>query len=217
MDTKSICSILKNLGTSTVSDAMDRLGYGAGLLDIKPVSVIKTICGQAFTVRYIPCGLTKQSVGDFLDDVQEGQVIVISNNGRMDCTVWGDIMSFYSSMHKIEGTVIDGVCRDLDSIREVGYPVYSKGAYMMTGKDRVACEAVNVPVNMCGRVVKPGDFILGDASGVVAIPQEMIEKVVETGLYISKTEQIIREEVKNGSTLKAARARNGYHTLQTKE
>lgn len=217
MDNHEICKLLKKFGTSTVSDAMDKLGYGAGLLGIKPVSVNKTICGKAFTVRYIPCGVVKESVGDFLDDVEQGQVVVIANNGRVDCTVWGDIMSYYASLHGIEGTVIDGVCRDLDSIRDVGYPVYSKGAYMMTGKDRVACEAVNVPVNICGRAVKPGDYILGDASGVVSIPNELIEKVIETAINIEKSEQEIRNEVSNGIKLKEARKRNGYHKLQTKE
>ena len=217
MEDKEIFKTLKDIGTSTVSDAMDKLGYGAGLLGIKPVSVQKAICGRAFTVRYIPCGTVKSSVGDFLDDVAEGQIVVISNNGREDCTVWGDIMSYYASIHHIEGTVIDGVCRDLDSIREIEYPVYSKGAYMMTGKDRVACEAVNVPVNICGRVVNPGDYILGDASGVICIPQEMIDKAVETALSIEAHEQAIRMEVGNGSMLKEARMRNGYHHLQTKQ
>lgn len=217
MDNREIYKFLKELGTSIVSDAMDKLGYGAGLIGIKPVSVNKAICGEAFTVRYIPCGVVKESVGDFLDDVIEGQVVVIANNGRTDCTVWGDIMSYYASLHGIEGTVIDGVCRDLDSIREVGYPVYSKGAYMMTGKDRVTCEAVNVPVNICGRVVKPGDYILGDASGVISIPKELIEKVIETAVYIEKTEQEIRNEVSSGVKLKEARRRNGYHKLQAKE
>lgn len=213
---KEICKKLKELSTSAVSDAMDKLGYEAGLFGIKPVSVNKKICGQAFTVRYIPCGIQKQSVGDFIDDVEEGQVVVIANNGRTDCTVWGDIMSFYAVLHRIEGTVIDGVCRDLDDIRAVDYPVYSKGAYMMTGKDRVACEAVNVPINVCGRVVNPGDYIFGDASGVIVIPEEIIDQVIDTALHIEAREEEIRNEIKNGSLLKDARAKNGYHTLQTK-
>ena len=216
MENKQICSLLKEYGTSTISDAMDKLGYGAGLLGIHQVSVNRPICGTAFTVRYIPCGTVKQSVGDFIDEVEPGQIVVISNNGRMDCTVWGDIMSLYAHLHNIEGTVIDGVCRDLDKVVESDYPIYAKGAYMMTGKDRVQCEAVNVPVNMCGRMVQPGDFILGDASGVVAVPSEIIDAVLETAQRVAEAEARIRAEVEAGAKLKDARAKNGYHTLQTK-
>ncbi len=212
---RTICEQLKELGSSSVSDALDKLGVPGGLLDIQRVSSERIICGQAFTVRYIPCGTVKHTVGDFLDDVQCGQVIVIANNGRTDCTVWGDIMSRYSKLHGIEGTVIDGVCRDLDVIREIGYPVYSRGQYMMTGKDRVECEAVNVPINVAGRMVKPGDYILADASGVIVIPEEVAEEVLETARHIEQVEQEIVKEIMSGSSLRDARAKNGYHSLQT--
>lgn len=217
MNTREICEKMKEIGTSSISDALDKLGIPGGLLGIRQVSVDKIICGQAFTVRYIPCGTVRNSVGDFLDDVQNGQVIVISNNGRTDCTVWGDIMSHYSKMHGIEGTVIDGVCRDLGRIHKIGYPVYSKGFFMMTGKDRVQCDAVNVPINVAGRMVKPGDYILGDASGVVVVPEESVEAVLEIAKVVESAEQEIVREIEAGAKLRDARAKNGYHRLQTKE
>jgi len=217
MEDKQICNLLKGYGTSTVSDAMDKLGYNGGLLGIHPVSIAKTICGRAFTVKYIPCGTEKNSVGDFIDDVDEGQVVVIANDGRLDCTVWGDIMSLYAHIHNIAGTVIDGVCRDLDKVHESGYPIYAKGVYLVTGKDRVQCDAVNVPVSVCGKMVKAGDYILGDASGVISIPEEIIDKVLEAAKSISDTEELIRAEVTAGGKLKDARAKHGYHKLQTKD
>lgn len=215
MTEKDICEKLKEIGTSSVSDALDKQGIPGGLKNIRRVSSDRTICGRAFTVRYIPCGTVKHTVGDFLDDVRSGQVIVIANNGRTDCTVWGDIMSRYSSLHGIEGTVIDGVCRDLDSIQKIGYPVYSRGQYMMTGKDRVECEAVNVPVNIAGRMVKPGDYILADASGAIVIPEEIAEEVLLAAIHIEQVEQEIVREIMAGSSLRDARAKNGYHSLQT--
>ena len=67
--------------------------------------------GTAFTVRYRPCGMVKGTVGDFLDDVQPGQVVVLDNGGRRYGTVWGDIMTVYAQKRGVAGTVIDGVCR----------------------------------------------------------------------------------------------------------
>ncbi|WP_297281274.1 RraA family protein [uncultured Anaerococcus sp.] len=213
----NIIEQFRKMDTATVSDAMDKIGIECALLDVKPLSSDFKICGKAFTVSYIPCGTVKGTVGDFIDDVKQGEVVVIDNNGRTDCTVWGDIMSTYSKQRNIEATVIDGVCRDVPTILDLEYPVFSKGYTMRTGKDRVEVESVNQDIQISGIRVKNGDIILGDASGVIAIPQEKAEEVYEIAKVIHEKESLIGEEIKNGSTLKEAREKHGYHHLQTKE
>ncbi|KUK35777.1 MAG: Putative ribonuclease E inhibitor RraA/dimethylmenaquinone methyltransferase [Thermacetogenium phaeum] len=206
----------KELDTTSVSDALDRLGISGGLLGIKPIVPGVTMCGPAFTVHYVPCGVVKGTVGDFLDDVEPGQVVVIDNAGREYCTVWGDLMSLTASRKGVAGTVIDGVCRDISGIRELRYPIFTKGFYMVTGKDRVQVDAVNVPVAVSGVQVKPGDILLGDDTGVVVIPQEKAVEVLEVAREIAEKEEIIVREVKNGASLREARSRVGYHNLQTR-
>ena len=208
---------LMQMDTASISDAMDKLGIPCGLLGIQAVIPGQRIFGEAFTVHYIPCGMDKGTVGDFIDDVQPGQVVVIDNGGRTYCTVWGDIMTFTAKTKGIAGTVIDGVCRDVDGIRKLGYPIYTKGKYMVTGKERVQVDAVNIPVAISGVQVRPGDLIIGDESGVVCVPAEKAEEVLTIAKHIEETEQKIIAEVKNGSTLKDARKKLGYHSLQTKE
>lgn len=207
----------KKLDTATVADAMDKIGIECALHNIKPIDQKHKVCGKAFTVSYIPCGIEKGTVGDFIDDVKEGEVVVIDNNGRTDCTVWGDIMSIYAKERNIEATVIDGVCRDVPTILDIGYPIYSKGYYMRTGKDRVEVRAVNEDVQISGIKVKNGDIILGDASGIVVIPSEKCEEVLEIANNIHEKESLIQEAIKSGSSLKEAREKYGYHKLQTKE
>ena len=207
---------LKRLDTTSVSDAMDSLGVTGGLLGIKAVTPGLQICGPAFTVRYVPCGPVKGTVGDFLDDVQPGQVIVIDNAGREYCTVWGDIMSATAQRAGVEGTVIDGVCRDIPAIRAMNYPVFSKGWYMVTGKDRVELQAVGVPVSVSGVQVRPGDIVLGDDTGVVIVPQGSAQQVGDLAEKIDETERNIVAEVQRGSSLREARQKFGYHKLQTR-
>ena len=207
---------LKKLDAASISDAMDRLGIIGGLLGIKPINSGKVICGQAFTVKYIPCGQEKGTVGDFIDDVEKGQVVVIDNAGRDYCTVWGDIMSLYASINGIEGTVIDGVCRDVPFIKEIGYPIFTKGSYMVTGKDRVEAQSVNETVAVSGVQVRPGDVIFGDDNGVLVIPLERVLDVIKVTEEIESKEKLIEEAVKSGKTLRQAREEMGYHTLQTK-
>lgn len=159
----------------------------------------------------------KGTVGDFIDDVEPGQVVVIDNGGRKYCTVWGDIMTYTAKTKGIEGTLIDGVCRDVNGIEELGYGIYTRGKYMVTGKERVTVDAVNVPVAITGVQVRPGDIILGDDSGALVIPFEKAEEVLKLAQHIEEVEQKIIAEVTAGSTLKAAREKLGYHKLQSKE
>ena len=216
-EVKAMIERFKKLDTTCVSDAMDKLGIPGGLLGIKSVHPGKRICGTAYTVHYVPCGQIKGTVGDFLDDVEPGQVIVIDNGGREYCTVWGDIMSFTAKMKNIEGTLIDGVCRDLPALLESGYAVFSKGHYMVTGKDRVEVDAVQVPVAVSGIKICPGDIIIGDDTGAVAVPYERAAEVAKVAEMIDETEKKIIELVKQGMPLKEARKQTGYHHLQTKE
>ena len=214
---EQIIERLGRLDVASASDAMDKLGVPCGLLGIHAVVPDKHICGRAFTVHYVPNGVIKGNVGDFLDDVQLGQVVVIDNGGRLYCTVWGDIMTFVATTKGIAGTVIDGVCRDIPGIKENNYAIFSKSTYMVTGKDRVTVDYVNRPVAISGVQVCPNDIILADDTGVVCIPDALAEKVADIAENIEKTEQAIIAEVKNGMSLKDARAKLGYHHLQTKE
>lgn len=214
---EQIIERLGRLDVASVSDAMDKIGIPCGLLGIHAVVPGKHICGRAFTVHYVPNGVVKGNVGDFLDDVQPGQVVVIDNSGRLYCTVWGDIMTFVATRKGIAGTVIDGVCRDIPGILENDYPIFTKSTYMVTGKDRVTVDYVNKPVAISGVQVCPNDIILADDTGAVCIPDAVAEKVADIAESIEKTEQAIIAEVKNGSTLKKARAKLGYHHLQTHE
>lgn len=215
MDT--ILERFQQLDTTCVSDAMDKLGIECACYGVKPVQFGQRICGRAFTVHYAPCGAVKGTVGDFLDDVAPGQVIVIDNAGRDTCTVWGDIMAKTAKKMGVAGTVIDGVCRDLPALMACGYPVFSKGYYMRTGKDRVYVDAVNVPVTLSDISVRPGDIVIGDDTGVVVVPESMAEQVAEIAENIDRKEQEILALVEQGRTLKEARELTGYHRLQTKE
>jgi regulator of RNase E activity RraA len=213
----AIIERFKKLDTTSVSDAVDKLGLGpCGLLGITPVIQGTMICGQAFTVHYAPCGQVAGTVGDFLDDVEPGQVVVIDNSGRTYATVWGDIMAACAKNKKVAGSVIDGVCRDVPAVRKIGYPIFSKGCYMVTGKDRVYVDAVEVPVAVSGMQVKPGDIVMADDSGAIVVPLEKALEVLDTAESISRVEEKIVELVLSGVPLKEARQKTGYHTLQTK-
>lgn len=205
------------LSTSVISDALDRFGIGGGCHGIVPlVSGVKMV-GTAFTVRYVPIGSVKGTVGDYIDDVLPGDVVVLDNKGRTDCTVWGDILTIAAKLKGVAGTVIDGVCRDVAGILEQRYPIFSRGKFMMTGKDRVMVEATQVMVSIATVQVKPGDILMGDDSGVVVVPQELAPRVLEAALAIERAESSILEAIRSGLSVGEARKKFGYHKLQAEK
>src|SRR5262244_3805524 len=151
------------LDTTSLSDAMDRLGIAGQCLGIKPLDPEFRLTGRAFTILYGPAGQPPGTVGDYIDDVPVGHAIVLDNGGRDDATVWGDILTEIAHRRGIAGTLIDGICRDVALCMELGYPIYSKDHWMRTGKDRVQVEATGVPVNIGDARVTPGDLVRGDA------------------------------------------------------
>ncbi len=205
----------KELGTATISDALDRFGIAGQGSGIKPIESGFRLAGFAFTVRMVPLATANETVGDFIDDVPEGNVVVIDNGGKQDATVWGDILTTVAQQRRLGGTVIHGVCRDTARSVELKYPLFSRGNTMRTGKGRVRLEAVNVPVFL-GRVsVRPGDIIVGDRDGVVVIPRQREEEVLAAARNIREAEVAIRSTVQRGGRLDRARERLGYHTLQS--
>jgi regulator of RNase E activity RraA len=175
------------------------------------------MAGRAYTLLYGPAGVPPGTVGDFIDEVPEGSVIVIDNGGRENATVWGDILTMVAHRRKIAGTVIDGACRDTHLAREIGYPMFSRSYSMRTGKDRVQLEAVNGPVNIGDARVLAGDILRGDADGVIAIPKAHENEVLTIAEEIDASEEKIRQAVLSGMTLIEARRQHKYHQLQTKK
>ncbi len=173
--------------------------------------------GRAWTLLYGPAGHVVGTVGDYIDDVPPGSVVVLDNGGRDDATVWGDILTEIAHHKGISGTLIDGINRDVSLCLELGYPIFSKDSWMRTGKDRVQVEATQVPVNIGGVRVAPGDLVRGDADGVVVIPRDLEDEVLTSAEQIQEAENAIRQAVRDGMSLREARIKHGYHALQTRE
>jgi regulator of RNase E activity RraA len=205
---------LRALPTAAISDALDRGGIAGALEGLAPQSNDFRAVGPTFTARYAPMDSAGGTVGDFLDEVPPGAVIVIGNGGRRDVTVWGGIMTQVASIRGVAGTVINGVCRDVSASLAHGYPLFSRGRFMRTGKDRVHLVSVGEPLTVSDVNICPGTIVCADADGVVAVPQASAESVVEVAERIEQVESQIVAAVRARSTLREAREKFGYHNLQ---
>lgn len=210
----AVATAWEGLGCATVSDALDRLGLPGSAHGVRPLTDGQRMVGRAFTVRYAPAGSPPGTVGDYIDDVEPGGVVVLDNGGRTDCTVWGDLLTAVAHHRQVGGTVIDGVCRDSARALSVGYPVYSRGRFMRTGKDRVEVVEVGGTVTIGDVQVHAGDIVVGDDDGIVVVPLAHEDRVLEVARQIAEREAAILSDALASGSLREARARHGYHTLQ---
>ena len=212
---KELLEKVKSLSTAELSDALDFYKLTGSALGIKHIAGQAHFFGFAYTLRFMPIDIDNPgTVGDFIDDVPSGSVIVLDNNARLDCTVWGGILSQVAKSRNIAATVINGVCRDTIEANEVNYPLYAMGRFMRTGKDRVQVEEVGGTAALGDVRVKKGDFVVGDQDGVVVIPAQHLTKVIEKAYLTSQIEKQIVNAALSGMPLVEARKQYGYHTLQ---
>ena len=192
---EEIRSILMQVSTPNVTDAMHRKGSMEGLISI--CGNVK-IAGRAVTVQTFPGDWAKPV--EAIDIAKNGEVIVINNNGSTTVAPWGELASLSSMKKGISGVVIDGAVRDVDDIRAMKFPVFAKAIVPNAGEPKGFGE-INAEIKCCGQYVRQGDWIIGDDSGVVVIPSERAYEIARRALEVRKNEERIREEIRRGSTL----------------
>ena len=214
---QEIVARLRELPTAAVSDALDQAGIEGALHGVAPLSDDFRAVGPAFTVRYAPIDDTVGgTVGDFLNDVPPGAVIVIDNDGRTDVTVWGGIMTEIAAVRGIARTVMNGACRHVSACLAQNYPLFSCGRFMRTSKDRVAWRSPvsHWPYRASRFSPAPSYAPTPTAWSPSPPPRRADHRDRRTNRGI---EAGIAAAARAGSSLRAARERLGYHTLQTRQ
>ncbi len=202
------------LSTATISDALDMLGVNGGCQGLSQLVTGAMVVGPAYTVQFEPAAPGEPApAAEFVDDVPAGSVVAISNGGRTDCTVWGDLLALTAQRRGVAGTVIDGAARDVAAIRALDYPLWACRGFMKSGKNRVKMSARQVPVMLGGTRVEPGDIVCADPSGVLVVPAARAAEVQALIARIEEIEERIAADVRSGVPLRDARAAHKYNDL----
>jgi 3-hexulose-6-phosphate synthase/6-phospho-3-hexuloisomerase len=155
--------------------------------------------GRALTVRTIDGDWAKPI--EAIDKAEKGMVIVVDVNGGRTA-VWGELATWSAKIKGLAGVVIDGAVRDLDDIVKMGLPIFSR--YITSNADEPkGFGEIGAEITCGNQTVKTGDWIIGDDSGVVVVPQEIAQEIANRALDVKEQENRIREEIKSGSTLGA--------------
>jgi 3-hexulose-6-phosphate synthase/6-phospho-3-hexuloisomerase len=190
-----IRGLFAKVSSPNVTDAMHRKGAMAGVISI--CGDVKMV-GKAVTVQTFAGDWAKPV--EAIDCASIGDVIVINNDGATHVAPWGELATMSCIKKGIAGVVIDGAVRDADEIRKTKFPVFAKAVVPNAGEPKGFGE-INAEIQCAGQVVKAGDWIIGDGSGVVVVPKERAYEIARRALEVHKNEERIREEIRRGSTL----------------
>jgi 4-hydroxy-4-methyl-2-oxoglutarate aldolase len=185
------------LGTATLHEAAGRIGALPSA--IKPSAPSFRLAGPALTVHSPPND--NLWIHRAMTVANPGDVLVVYASGFYEAGYWGEIMSTAAAAARLGGLVIDACVRDGALLEEIGFPVFSRGLCISgTGKDFGATGWINKPVMMGDVLVKPGDLIVGDVDGVVAIPREHVDAVLTASEQREATERGIVSRLRAGET-----------------
>jgi 3-hexulose-6-phosphate synthase/6-phospho-3-hexuloisomerase len=183
------------VSTPNLADAMQKRG---ALKGIEPhVRHGTKMVGRALTVKTANGDWAKPV--EAIDRAKPGDVIVIDAGGG-STAVWGELASHSCQVKGVAGVVIDGAARDIDTILEINFPCFSRHVVPHAGEPKGHGD-IGSEVECGGQLVRTGDWIVGDESGVVVVPQEIAVEMANRALDVLERENRIREEIKRGGTL----------------
>lgn len=182
------------LPTTAISDATG--GHTNVTAKIRPLADHFKIAGRALTVR-LPDG-ENGAVLEAISKANKGDILVIDAKGNTNRAVAGDFVMQLAQGVGVQGFVVDGVIRDLAAARAIDFPVFALGTTVAAG-NKNGGGAVGVPVAVGGVVVQSGDYVIGDIDGVIIVPQEDIEQIIEAAeTKVQKDEAREQEALHNG-------------------
>src|SRR5688572_21372242 len=204
-----VASIRTKLYTAVLSDVLDELGHPSQALppSIRPLDDAQTMVGFARTglyrevYRVVPDENPYELEIALVDDLKRNDVAVLGCGGSRRIAPWGELLSTAARARGAAGCVTDGFVRDIRQIRTMAFPVFHAGIAPLDSKGRGKVAEIDVPIHIAGVAVQPGDLVVGDADGVIVVPQSVEARALERAFEKVDGEDRTREALARGAKL----------------
>ncbi|MDE2680123.1 MAG: RraA family protein [Verrucomicrobiota bacterium] len=207
--------ILEKLYSAVVADVLDTLDHrhqtlGANLCAMTPA---RHVCGRVFTAKAeamdtLPAEPYKLEMA-VIDTMQAGDVLVVDAGNNLNCAFWGELLSTACIAKGVRGAVMTTCTRDLWALEKMDFPVFAIGTTPADSKGRIDVTAIGEPITIDGVKIKNGDYLLGDADGVVIIPSEVLDETLRLAREKVAGENTVRDDLANGMPVTEAFAKHG--------
>lgn len=207
--------IKKDLYSGILCDVLDGLGHRNQALSnaIAGLTEDTVIFGPAFT----SIGTQVYSMPEnpliaqtrVVDQLGEGEIYVLVTRGEYNCAVFGELFATAVRQRKGAGVLLDAYARDIKALKEMDFPLFYRGKDPRTSKGRCEINECQIPVIIDGVTINPGDYIFGDVDGVVIIPKDLIEEVLDRAFALIGDENRVRDGLLNGDSLETVYTKIG--------
>ena len=204
MNTDPLLERLSRLDTTTVSDALDFLSLPGATVGLRPLWNCPRIVGRASTVQLGPktgATPTVHLISPVIASIETGDRVLVISGGLEGVSCWGDILANAAKVKGIRGTVIDGFSRDIEANEEIGYPVFGRGATMVSARNRIVQVDSGVPIRVAGVVVSEGDYVIADRCGSVFVAADRIGEVLDLAERIARRQDAMVAAVRAGRSV----------------
>jgi len=191
---EGVREVLLRVSTANLSDAAH---HRPCIMDLRQITPGAKLVGPALTVRTAPGDFAKTV--EAIDHAEAGQVIAI-DAGSSPPAVWGELASESALQKKVAGVVIDGAIRDSEEIRRLGFPAHARHVCSHAGYPKGLGE-IGGPIRLAGVEVMPGDWLVGDADGLVVLAQDKVVELANRAQDVLEAENRMRAEIHEGRTL----------------
>ena len=200
-DPSDLVRRLRRLDSCALSDALDSLDLPGAVAGIRPVAAARRIAGHVQTVRLglpTPVAPTRHLCAAAVDASGPGDVIVVEHHARPDAAGWGGILSTAARARGLSGVIVDGAVRDVDDSEAACFPVFARHVVPFTARGRIVELAWGQPISVGEVVVRAGDLVIADRTGVVFIAAGRVRQVLAAAERIAAREAAMSQAVCQG-------------------
>jgi regulator of RNase E activity RraA len=210
---------LKAFDVCTISDALDRLRLNGVVSGLAQRSGDGRVAGRVITVRLgtgePPPGPPRHLCAAAIEAASDGSVIVIEQRTSVEAGCWGGLLTLAARAKRVAGVVAEGLVRDIDEARAIGFPVFARGCTARTARGRIVEKATGVRVTIGDVAVDTGDYVVADGSGVAFVSSADIEAVVAAAEAIAAREAAMARALKSGARVSDVLGGNYEHMLKS--
>jgi len=215
---RSLAARLRALDCCALSDALDRLGLPGVVSGLAPLSGSGRIAGRVVTVRLDagapPPGPPRHLGTAAIERARPGDIIVVEQRTGIEAGAWGGILTLGAMLRDIAGVIADGLVRDIDEARALGFPVFARGCTARTARGRIVERSTGKPVEIGGVTVACGDWAVADGSAAVFIAADRLDEVLSTAERIAAREALMAEALRAGRPITEVMGADYEHLLR---
>jgi 4-hydroxy-4-methyl-2-oxoglutarate aldolase len=215
--TSGIQQRLLQLDSCIVSDALDKLGLSGVAPGLARLSTETKLAGRVLTVKLETANgrlAERHLCTAAIEAASPGDILVIEHHTRADCAGWGGLLSRAALVKNVQGVIVDGLCRDIDEGRELGFPIFARGVIPSTARGRIIETDFNGPITVSGIAVQPGDWVIADGSGVVFLAADQVEAVLDQAEKLLAREAMLLKDIEAGVPVSKVMSKTYEHMTQ---